>query len=69
MCGASRQAVWDVIRRGEQSLRELEAKTGLVARALRRRETVSAIAAAAEKLPESPERAAILSGLRELSEG
>ncbi len=37
-CGISRQGVWDNIRRAEQSLREIEEKTGLVARftALRR---------------------------------
>ncbi len=37
-CGISRQGVWDNIRRAEQALREIEEKTGLVARftALRR---------------------------------
>ena len=31
-CGISRQGVWDNIRRAEQSLREIEDKTGLVRR-------------------------------------
>lgn len=30
--GISRQGVWDIIRRAEQTLRETEEKTGLVAR-------------------------------------
>ena len=38
--GVSRQAVWDIIRRAEQSLMELEDKTGLVARAVRRRKSL-----------------------------
>ena len=31
-CGISRQGVWDNIRRAEQTLREIEEKTGLVRR-------------------------------------
>ena len=31
-CGISRQGVWDNIRRAEQTLREIEDKTGLVRR-------------------------------------
>ena len=31
--GTSRQAVWDTIRRAEQTLREFEEKTGLIRRA------------------------------------
>ena len=36
--GISRQAVWDIIRRGEDTLRRYESKTGLVARFARERE-------------------------------
>ena len=68
MCGASRQAVWDVIRRGEQSLREIENKTGLVARAMRRNAALAELGALAEKLPECPEKALILEKLRELAD-
>ena len=39
--GISRQGVWDIIRRGEESLRRYEEKTGLVARFAARRETVA----------------------------
>ncbi len=35
--GVSRQAVWDIIKRAEATLREIEAKTGLVARFRSRR--------------------------------
>ena len=66
--GTSRQAVWDIIRRAEQSLRDYEAKTGLVARAVRRRETAEKLAAAAGELPESAAKQKILQLLRELEE-
>ena len=66
--GSSRQAVWDNVRRAEASLRELEAKTGLVARALRRRETLERLEALSAMLPDSPERQAILEGLREIAD-
>ena len=32
LTGISRQGVWDIIRRAEATLRDIEAKTGLVAR-------------------------------------
>lgn len=41
--GISRQGVWDIIRRAEAALREIEAKTGLVARFRARREALSEI--------------------------
>ena len=41
--GVSRQAVWDLIRRGEQTLIDTEEKTGLVAKAIRRRDTLQEI--------------------------
>ena len=53
MNGTSRQAVWDIIRRAEQTLRDIEEKTGLVARAIQRRSVVAEIAALTEKLPDS----------------
>jgi len=68
MNGTSRQAVWDIIRRAEQTLREIEAKTGLVARAMQRRGTVAEIAALAEALPESETRSEIIRRLAELEE-
>ena len=66
--GTSRQAVWDLIRRAEATLRDIEEKTGLVGRAMKRRDAVAAIAAAAGALPESPEKRAILAGLAELDD-
>ena len=68
MSGTSRQAVWAIIRRSEQTLRDIEAKTGLVAKAMKRRETLDALTAAAERLPESDEKREILCGLRELAD-
>ena len=37
LTGISRQGVWDIIRRAEATLRDIEAKTGLVARFRARR--------------------------------
>jgi hypothetical protein len=42
--GTSRQAVWDIIRRAEQTLIEYEEKTGLIRRSEERQRTVSEIA-------------------------
>ena len=53
MNGTSRQAVWDIIRRAEQTLRQIEEKTGLVARAMQRRQTLAEIAALVDALPDS----------------
>lgn len=39
----SRQAVWDIIKRAEAALREIEAKTGLIARFQARREALARI--------------------------
>jgi predicted DNA-binding protein YlxM (UPF0122 family) len=39
--GISRQGVWDIIRRGEESLRRFEEKTSLVARFAAQRRTVA----------------------------
>ena len=66
--GVSRQAVWDIIRRAEQSLREYENKTGLVARAVRRREILGEVESIAAGLPDSEEKRQILARLRELDD-
>lgn len=68
MSGTSRQAVWDIIRRAEQTLRDIEAKTGLVAKAIKRRELLEQISAAAQRLPESDEKREILRGLDALAD-
>ncbi len=68
MNGTSRQAVWDIIRRAEQTLRDIETKTGLVARAMQRRAAVAEIAALAETLPDSDAKRGILRRLGELGE-
>lgn len=56
--GVSRQAVWDIIRRAEQTLVETEEKTGLVARAIRRRNTLREIEASLAALLDSADPAA-----------
>ena len=66
--GASRQAVWDLVRRAEAALREFEEKTGLVARAVKRRTQVRELLALAEQLPESAEKAALLEKLELLED-
>ena len=68
MNGTSRQAVWDIIRRAEQTLRDIEAKTGLVARAMQRREALAEIAALAQTLPESGTKQELLRRLKELED-
>ena len=45
--GVSRQSVWDIIRRAEETMRRFEEKTGLVARFAAERDI---LAAAREKL-------------------
>ena len=68
MNGTSRQAVWDIIRRAEQTLREIEEKTGLVTRAMQRRCAVAEIAKLVDALPDSAEKRAISQRLAELEE-
>ena len=68
MSGTSRQAVWDIIRRAEQTLRDIEAKTGLIARAVKRRRELEALEALASSLPDCGEKQALLTGLRSLIE-
>ena len=66
--GTSRQAVWDLIRRAEGTLREIEAQTGLVAKALRRREILSEIAALVAALPDTPQKKEIAEKLKALED-
>lgn len=68
MNGTSRQAVWDILRRAEQTLREIEEKTGLVARAMQRRTAVAHLTALAETLPDSGTKRELLRGLSELED-
>lgn len=66
MNGTSRQAVWDIIRRAAQALREIETKTGLVAKAMQQREELKQAICAAETLPESEQKQSILNILNEI---
>ena len=66
--GASRQAVWDLVRRAEGALREFEEKTGLVARAVKRRAQIRELFALAERLPEGVEKTALLEKLKRLED-
>ena len=57
--GISRQGVWDIIRRAEESMRRYEEKTGLVARFAAQRELLSraeALAGELSPLTEGPAR-------------
>ena len=66
MSGTTRQAVWDIIRRAEQSLREIESRTGLIEKALQQRKKMQEVIRTAEKLPESQEKQSILNTLNEI---
>ena len=66
--GVSRQAVWDNIRRAETALQEMEEKTGLVARALHRREVLGEMEALIAALPDSEIRAALAEKLDALKD-
>ena len=68
MNGTSRQAVWDIIRRAEQTLRGIEAKTGLIARAMQRRSTLAELSEIAETLPDSDAKREILQRLAALED-
>ena len=48
--GISRQGVWDIIRRAEETLRRFESRTGLVARFARERQLLDALEEKIEKL-------------------
>ena len=66
--GSTRQAVWLLIRRAEEILRNLEEKTGLVARAVRRREQLEALLGTAARLPECPEKAQLIALLENVTD-
>ena len=66
--GVSRQAVWDIIRRAEAVMQGIEEKTGFIARAERRRQTIEEICALARDLPDSAQKREILQKLAELAE-
>ena len=66
--GVSRQAVWDIIRRAEQSLLEIEEKTGLVSRAVRRRKSLEELEKMISMLPEGENKAEILRIIEELND-
>ena len=58
LTGISRQGVWDIIKRAEATLKEIEAKTGLVARFAARREALADIENRLSALLDSPDAAA-----------
>ena len=59
--GLSRQGVWDILRRAEAALRDVEAKTGLVRRHLDRRAEIARIQEELMALlPEDENRRALL---------
>ncbi len=65
--GLSRQGVWDILRRAEAFLRDMEDKTGIVRRYLRRREQIADIRGRlADILPDDDRSRAILRELEEL---
>ena len=66
--GISRQGVRDVIVRAEAIMTELEDKTGLVARAVRRRKAVEELEALISALPESAAKAEMLAKMAELND-
>ena len=68
MHSTSRQAVWDIIRRAEQTMRDIEAKTGLVARAVKRNRLLGELMTLAEALPDSREARLIREKLTELAD-
>lgn len=51
--GISRQGVWDIIRRAEETLRRFESRTGLVARFARERQLLDVLEEKVEKLIDS----------------
>lgn len=53
MTGISRQGVWDIIKRAEETLRKTEEKTGLIGRFHENQETVAEMERTVEALLES----------------
>ncbi len=66
--GVSRQAVWDIIRRAEQSMTELEEKTGIVERAYRRRRSAQRLSELISRLPEGEMKAEMLDTVADLTD-
>lgn len=65
--GLSRQGVWDILRRAEAALRDVENKTGIIRRHLRRRAQIADIRRRLEAvLPDNHDSRAILRELEEL---
>lgn len=73
--GISRQGVWDIIRRGEETMRRFEDKTGLVARFARERQILDDLESKIDTLlagtgqTEEPLAEAIRQDLQELRHG
>ncbi len=62
--GLSRQGVWDILRRAEETMRRMEEKTGIVRRYLERRAQIASIRRELDGLlPENEETRAILARL------
>ncbi|MCD7749354.1 MAG: YlxM family DNA-binding protein [Oscillospiraceae bacterium] len=65
--GLSRQGVWDILRRAETALQDIEAKTGLVHRYLERRGQIQALHRdLASLLPDDERSRALLARLDDL---
>ena len=66
--GLSRQGVWDILRRAESAMRQMEEKTGIVGRYLERKAQIESIRAElAALLPENEKTRELLSRLDGLS--
>lgn len=62
--GLSRQGVWDILRRGEETMRRMEEKTGIVRRHLERRAEIASIRRELDGLlPENEKTRALLARL------
>lgn len=62
--GLSRQGVWDILRRGEETMRRMEEKTGIVRRYLERRAQIASIRRELDDLlPENEKTRALLARL------
>lgn len=62
--GLSRQGVWDILRRAEETMRRMEEKTGIVRRYLERRAQIAAIRRELDGLlPENETTRALLARL------
>lgn len=62
--GLSRQGVWDILRRAEETMRRMEEKTGIVRRYLERRTQIAAIRRELDGLlPENETTRALLARL------